>query len=661
MICVPLANKDLEQIYQALERPEVEMAEIRLDSCHLDSAAMEELFSETDKPLIATFRLADQSQAAEAESKLLSAINAGAEYIDLDIDAPAMMCKRLRREAREAGTLLIRSFHDFEGTDSTRSLSAVVEKALHLGADIVKIATTAQSEADVAKVQKLYELFPPENLIAFCMGDKGRSSRLICLKEGAPFSYASFSSADATAPGQIPAAEMFKAVYGGSVSPVTPGAIGQKPVNPGCSKSCAQRAIILAALAEGTSTLKGYTPCGDNEAAINVAQAIGAKVSVKGDTVIITGTGGKIDKVSELHCGESGFLTRMMIPVLAVCGSTPVRITGEKTLLTRPLPGACAMLESFGIGVSAERVPLEVRPLDSARGDTSISINGSGGSQLVSGLLAALPLCNKNISITLENPKSIPYIFMTLDLMRQFGVNVDCQMEGGEEFVTTGDWSYCDTMVFGIKKGCSYRAADVTLEADWSAAANFMVAGAIFGKADIAGLDTKSLQADLSILDILPLAGASVSQEESGIVHVVKGPLRGFDVDASNCPDLVPAISVLAAFCQGISTITGVARLATKESNRPGVIAEMLGKMGVHARLKGDKLQIEGRSLAGRLLSGRLLKGGQFSSYADHRIAMALAVAGLGADSPIIIDDKECTAKSFPAFNEIFNSFAGKV
>ena len=480
MICVPLANKDLEQIYQALERPEVEMAEIRLDSCPLDAAAIEELFSETDKPLIATFRLADQSQATEAESKLLAAINAGAEYIDLDIDAPAMMCKRLRREAREAGTLLIRSFHDFEGTDSTRSLSAVVEKALHLGADIVKIATTAQSEADIAKVQKLYELFPPENLIAFCMGDEGRSSRLLCLKEGAPFSYASLSPAEATAPGQIPAEEMFKAIYGDVASPVTPGFVGQAPVYPGCSKSCAQRAIILAALAEGTSTLKGYTPCGDNESALNVARTIGARVSVKGDTVVITGTGGKIEKVAELHCGESGFLTRMMIPVLAVCGSTPVRITGEKTLLTRPLPGAIAMLEPFGIGLSAERVPLEVRPLDFARGDRridalgdrridargdkellargdkellargdkelldssdsslsfrpseargEISINGSGGSQLVSGLLAALPLCNKNISITLENPKSIPYIFMTLDLMRQFGVNVDCALE----------------------------------------------------------------------------------------------------------------------------------------------------------------------------------------------------------------------------------------
>ena len=216
-------------------------------------------------------------------------------------------------------------------------------------------------------------------------------------------------------------------------------------------------------------------------------------------------------------------------------------------------------------------------------------------------------------------------------------------------------------MTFTIPGGCSYKAAEVNLEADWSAAANFMAAGAIFGKADIKGLDTKSLQADLSILDILPLAGAAVSQEEeNGIVHVVRGPLRGFEVDATNCPDLVPVISILAAFCQGQSTITGVARLATKESNRPGVIVEMLGQMGVRARLRGDKLQIEGRSLESRILGGRLLRGGNYSTYGDHRIAMALSVASLGADSQIVMDDEACMAKSFPAFGQTFLKFAGK-
>lgn len=656
MICVSLKNKDIDQLYTILERPDVQMAEIRLDACDLSVEDVEDLFSSIDKPLVATYRLEDPSRAADAESKLLTAINAGAAYLDLDIDAPAMMCKRLRREAREAGTLLIRSFHDYEGTDSTRALAAVVDKCLHLGADIVKIATTATCEADIAKIQKLYEQYPPENLIAFCMGDEGRRSRVDCLKYGAPFSFASLTADEATAPGQLPLAEMTTAVYGPLAGIVQ---VGGESIEVGCSKSCAQRAVILAAIAEGESRLAGYSPCGDNDSAIAVAKIFGATVRQEGNVLIINGTGGKMAALNTLHTGESGFLTRLCIPLLAAIGNTPVRITGEKTLLTRPLPGAKAMMGAFGVSLDGENVPLTVEGALAATGN--VEIDGSGGSQLVSGLLAALPLCKKGCTVRLVNPKSIPYIFMTLDIMRQFGVNVDCEMEGGEEFAESQDWSLCEAMTFTIPGGCSYRAADVNLEADWSAAANFMTAGAIFGKADVKGLDTKSLQADLSILDILPLAGAAVSQEEeSGIVHVVRGPLRGFEVDATNCPDLVPIISVLAAFCQGQSTITGVARLATKESNRPGVIVEMLGQMGVRARLRGDKLQVEGRSLESRILSGHLLRGGNYNTYGDHRIAMALSVASLGADSQIILDDEACMAKSFPGFAQTFLKFSGK-
>lgn len=656
MICVSLKNKDIDQLYTILERPDVQMAEIRLDTCDLSTEDVEDLFSSIDKPLVATFKFTDQADAAKAESQLLTAINAGAAYLDLDIDAPAMMCKRLRREAREAGTLLIRSFHDFEGTDSTRALSAVVDKCIHLGADIVKIATTATCEADVAKIQKLYEQYPPENLIAFCMGDAGRQSRVDCLKHGAPFSFACLTAEEATAPGQLTLAEMTSAVYGPLAGIAQ---VGEEPIEVGCSKSCAQRAIILAAIAEGESRLNGYSPCGDNESAIAVAKAFGATVRQEGNALIIKGTGGKIKAgIGTLHTGESGFLTRMCIPLLAALGSTPVKITGEKTLLARPLPGAKAMMGAFGVSLDSENVPLTV---DGTLAGGPVEIDGSGGSQLVSGLLAALPLCKKGCTVRLVNPKSIPYIFMTLDIMRQFGVNVDCEMEGGEEFAESQDWSLCEAMTFTIPGGCSYKAADVNLEADWSAAANFMAAGAIFGKADIKGLDTKSLQADLSILDILPLAGAAVSQEEeSGIIHVVRGPLRGFEVDATNCPDLVPIISVLAAFCQGQSTITGVARLATKESNRPGVIVEMLGQMGVRAKLRGDKLQIEGRSLESRILGRRLLRGGNFSTYGDHRIAMALSVASLGADSQIVMDDEACMAKSFPNFTKEFLKYTGK-
>lgn len=258
-------------------------------------------------------------------------------------------------------------------------------------------------------------------------------------------------------------------------------------------------------------------------------------------------------------------------------------------------------------------------------------------------------------------------MFITLEVLKKFGIKVGNDMLGGPDFLASdGDWSLCTEMVFKVKGGQKYKAADIDLEGDWSAAANFLVAGAIFGHAEIQGLDTTSLQADLSIMDILMDAGASLSQLDGdcGNITVQRAPLKAFNVDASNCPDLFPIVSVLASFCQGTSRLAGVGRLANKESDRAKAIIEMLTQMGVQARIEGDVMVIEGHSLAQRLLGGAsaesgenavgLLKGGSYTSCHDHRMVMALKVAALGADSPIVIDDEECVAKSFPQFHDTF-------
>ena len=188
------------------------------------------------------------------------------------------------------------------------------------------------------------------------------------------------------------------------------------------------------------------------------------------------------------------------------------------------------------------------------------------------------------------------------------------------------------------------------------AAANFLVAGAVFGRAELSGLDTASIQADLSIMDILMDAGASLSQydDNEGNITVQRAPLRAFSVDASHCPDLFPVISVLAAFCQGTSRISGVRRLSHKESDRGKAILDMLQQMGVSAGVEDDTLIIEGHSLTQRLLTGTLLKGGLYRTRHDHRMAMALSVASLGADSPIELDDSLCVSKSCPMFFDLF-------
>ena len=674
------------------------MAEIRLDRCNLAQDEVEELFSSSDVPLIATCRVSeiraslddgntddrklDSRASQKAESLLITAIHAGAAYTDLEIEAPAMMSKRIRRETRECGTVLIRSYHDFSGTDSLEALKALTEKCFALGADIAKIVVTANDDDDTARVLKLYESFDPGRLVAFAMGEKGRSSRIDCLAKGAPHTYAALNEEEAAAPGQMSTASMRANVYGDRKFIGYPSA---EPVQMPCSKSFAQRAIIAAALSEGVSVLRGYSPCGDNESAIAVARALGAEVTVglsyasgnvakDGSALTIKGIGAKRKslKLNTLHTGESGLLTRMMIPLLSVLNDGDIRVTGEKTLTGRPLKGAPEIMSAFGVRLvqAGERAANPAsRPADAAEAFVPLDINGSlnagkasisgvSGSQIISGLLMALPLLDEDTVIELNNPKSIPYLFITMDVMKAFGVKVWCDMEGGEEFAESKDWSDCTSITFHIKGGQAYKAADMDIEGDWSSAANFLVAGAVFGRVELTGLDTKSLQADLSIMDILMEAGASLSQlgddDPKGLIHVQRAPLSAFEVDAANCPDLFPIVAVLAAFCEGTSRIAGVGRLANKESDRGKAILEMLTKMGVNAKIAGDKLIVEGHSLARRSLTHTLLRGGSYTSHHDHRMVMALRVAGIGADSPIEIDDTQCVAKSFPTFGELF-------
>jgi 3-phosphoshikimate 1-carboxyvinyltransferase len=688
MICTTIQNRTLEQIYEALEN--CEMAEIRLDRCELTPKEIEELFT-ADVPLVATCRISEVAenepslQAPEitaqsreikamqiAERKLVRAIEAGARYVDVELEAPKQMSKRVRSAAHENGTVFVRSYHDFEGTDSLEALKAIVEKCHYHGADMVKIVTTANSEADAQRVLALYDWyakeFPQGGLVAFCMGEEGRQSRLDCIGKGAPYTYAALSADEAAAPGQWPADEMRKAIYGdfrfieGCDEPLT------MPV----SKSFAQRAIIAAALADGTSVLRGYTPCGDNEAAVAVARNLGAEVTADANVLTVKGISASLGSLdlSSLHVGESGLLTRMMIPVMAQLCPGSVAFTGEKTLLGRPLTGAKEIMKTFEAEISSDgseeedvpvKVPLEVcGPLKAGRAE----ISGKHGSQLISGLLMALPFAEKNSSLIVHQPKSIPYMFITLEVLKKFGVKVGNDMLGGRDFIeSNGDWSLCTEMVFKVKGGQKYKAAEIDLEGDWSAAANFLVAAAVFGQLELQGLDTTSLQADLSIMDILMDAGASLSQldGDKGNITVQRAPLKAFDVDASNCPDLFPIISVLASFCKGTSRLSGVGRLANKESDRAKAIVEMLTSMGVDVHIEGDIMFIEGHTLADRLMNSSLLKGGQYSSHHDHRMVMALKVAELGADAPIVIDDETCVAKSFPQFHDIFAAVERKL
>lgn len=713
MIATVIRNRSYDDILRLLDDPWIELAEIRLDLCTLSDEQIEDIFSNTDTPLIATCRSGELPEK-ECERRLSLAISSGARYADLEINVSEAFSKRFRKLCRECGSEIIRSYHNFECTPPLEELQGIVKQCFKYGADIAKVVTFAHSAKDCATVEALYcagdavgeahaggasnqgdfgcSEAADRRLIAFAMGEQGRSTRLSCLKFGAPFSYASLSdpalnnagaatnersqAADATdtsyqaeaatnesaknevgvrrkeesgdpaALGQYNFEEMHELVYGKFKGFWRVGDL-QMPA----SKSFAQRAIIAAALAQGQSHLHKYTPCGDSESAIRVAEALGASVHLNGTTLTIDGTGAKPTSLSELNCGESGLLTRICIPLLSKINTLPLVISGEKTLTERPLKGVQDIMASFGVAIRQEKIPFTVTP-PIIPGNAEIS--GRDGSQLISGLLMTLPLCDKNSKLYISEPKSIPYMFITQDLLRSFGVRIKSEMEGDEKLIEEQDWSACSQISFTIKGGQQYVAADFDIEGDWSAAANFLVAGAIFGKAEVKGLNTQSLQADITIADILVNAGAVVSELE-GSVCVSKAPLEAFEADLSNAPDLFPICSVLAAFCDGITTLQGIGRLHAKESDRAAAIMEMLSGFGVEANIEDDVLFIKGETLTKRLINGNLLKGGEYKNRHDHRMAMALKIASMGAESPISQDFPECVEKSFPGFFEMFD------
>ena len=667
MICTCLQNKTYDEILALL--PQLEMAEIRMDSCQLTDSQIEDLFGQTDIPLIATCRTKagaqgdDSSAWAESERKLTLAVQAGARFADLEVDAPSDFSRRFQSLCRESGATLIRSYHDFQGTPDEKGLQIALARCFRYGADIAKIVTTGHNSADVERIMGLYSIILEDvdsmqgRLIAFAMGQAGKESRIECLKRGAPFTYACLNEAEATAPGQIPTADLSKLIYGKRK------AFSRSGLRMPASKSFAQRAILAAALANGTSHLFDYSPCEDSEAALQAARAIGADVQQDGSTLIITGIGPINEDLGLplLNAGESGLLTRLCIPVLSAINGIPFALEGYGTLTHRPMNEAASIMAAFGVLLNnldenpgrQIHVPLTVRGR-LIPGNAEVS--GASGSQLISGLLMALPLCQKDSELHVSEPKSLPYMYITLDVLRHFGISTRSEMEGDAQMLENEDWSACTGINFRVRGGQSYKATDLGIESDWSAAAAFLAAGAIFGSVEVEGLDMKSIQADIAIIDVLVEAGAMVSQLEGGTVCIRRAPLDSFTFDLNHAPDLFPVVAVLAAFCAGESRIGGLGRLAGKESDRATAIIEMLQQMGVEAYADGDILVVQGESLTSRILNGRLLRGGDYTSRHDHRMAMALAVASLGADGTITIDDTACVAKSFPEFFEVFQN-----
>jgi len=418
------------------------------------------------------------------------------------------------------------------------------------------------------------------------------------------------------------------------------------------SKSYAQRAYAMAALSSSTTRIFHTSWSEDALAALQIARDLGAEISQEGGVMTITPNA--LPVCDTWSAGESGLSLRMYSAIAASLDRVIV-IDGHGSLKGRPTEFITEVLSTMGAKVTGEGLPLTIQgPMLPGE----YGVNGSFSSQLLTGLLIALPLLKGDTELIVINLTSTPYIDMTMEMMRLFGVVV----------------SHHDYRVFKIRGGQKYIGTDLSIEADWSGLAFILVAGAITaGTADsartgvhadlvnpldvtkqgeliIRGVQKNSFQADLAIVEVLQMAGCVISFKEGDALERVvnvsnhecgNSGLTAFSFDATHCPDLIPPLCILATQCTGESRISGVDRLQHKESDRGIMLRNELGKLGANINIEGDVMIIEGK---------QSLHGAEVDACGDHRIAMTLVCAGLVAKGDTTINGAECVSKSYPGF-----------
>ena len=395
-------------------------------------------------------------------------------------------------------------------------------------------------------------------------------------------------------------------------------------INAPASKSMMQRACALALLNNGVTILRNPGYSNDDKTAIEIIKNIGAKVLENENSISII-SNGKINPVQIINCGESGLSLRMFAPIIALSDSE-ITLIGEGTLLNRPLQLLNNIFSSLNVFAASNNgfLPLQIKgPMIPA----DIAVDGSKSSQYLTGLLFAFAsIAEKSITISVDNLVSKPYIDLSLEMLRLFGYSVSHD-------------NYKQFFINPVK--VKHNDYTIDIEGDWSSAAFLLVAGAIAGDVTVTGLKSNSSQADKAIVEVLESCGANINFENNAVSVNNQNSLSSFIFDATDCPDLFPALVVLAINCKGISIINGVHRLADKESNRAHAIVSEFSKIGADIVIENDCMKIKGNVK---------LNTATIWSHNDHRIAMAASVAALNIEGGILINNAEAVNKSFPEF-----------
>ncbi len=400
-------------------------------------------------------------------------------------------------------------------------------------------------------------------------------------------------------------------------------------VRPPGSKSITNRALVCAALAEGTSKLQGALDSDDTQVMIAGLQSLGIKVDSRDDgkTLFVEGCQGLLPATNaDIFVGNSGTTIRFLT-ALATIGQGNYRLDGVARMRERPIGDLAEALQQLGAQVVCEgdnACPPVAIQATGLRGGVA-SIRGNISSQFLSGLLMAAPYAEKCVTLQVAGTLvSIPYVTMTLEVMQAFGVEV------------MTDRDYAEIKIPNNKK---YQATDYAIEPDASAASYFWAAAAVTGgEITVEGLGPDSLQGDVKFVDCLEKMGCEVRYENNQIT-VVGAPLHGINVDMNAISDTVQTLSVVALFAKGTTRIRNVEHIRHKETDRIAAVATELRKLGAQVVEHTDGLDIT----PGKFTAAEI------DTYDDHRMAMSFAIAGL-VKAGVVICDPDCTAKTYPHF-----------
>lgn len=408
------------------------------------------------------------------------------------------------------------------------------------------------------------------------------------------------------------------------------------------SKSMGHREIICAGLAQGTSVIDNISMSKDIEATCRCLQALGVQIEnvpsrFAGRTALrVTGSGKLAAAESGADCGESGSTLRFIIPLAALLGQ-PFTLTGHGRLVSRPLQAYYDIFDSQQLGYSTEngQLPLTVN------GRLQLGhyqLPGDVSSQYVSGLLFALPLLEGDSVLEITSPlESASYVNLTLSCLAKYGIKIE--NEGHR--------------LYKIPGRQKYQPQNSNVEGDWSQAAFWLVAGALGKQVSSTGLDADSLQGDRAVLKIMQRMGAKLTQEQDAVT-AEQSTTAGCVIDAADCPDIIPVLTVLAAVSAGTTKIINAARLRIKECDRLAAMTSELNKLGAKITELPDGLIIEGCAQG-------LRGGAQVDAWNDHRIAMSLAVAAAACNEPFTLTGAASVAKSYPEFWQDYLQAGGKM